>query len=89
MLVAFLVFGRQFCRHCPEDCREAVSSLMVAAARFSDLPELRDLRQIFFERYGNTVELFVNQKVILVRSGLDKKDIQLYILSVQLTISLI
>ncbi|GLT98585.1 hypothetical protein SLE2022_160840 [Rubroshorea leprosula] len=48
-------------RGCPEDCREAVSSLMFAAARFSDLPELRDLRNIFHERYGNSLEFFVNQ----------------------------
>jgi hypothetical protein len=54
-----------FNRECPEDCREAVSSLMSAAARFSDLPELRDLRQIFQERYGNSLKLFVNQKVML------------------------
>ncbi|KAE8658135.1 Detected protein of unknown function [Hibiscus syriacus] len=51
-------------RDCPEDCREAVSSLMFAAARFSDLPELRDLRQIFHERYGNSLELFVNKQLI-------------------------
>ncbi|CAL1414430.1 unnamed protein product [Linum trigynum] len=48
-------------RHCAEDCREAVSSLMFAAARFSDLPELRDLRQLFLERYGDSLELYVNQ----------------------------
>ncbi|KAG6723693.1 hypothetical protein I3842_03G220900 [Carya illinoinensis] len=51
-------------RECPEDCREAVSSLMSAAARFSDLPELRDLRQIFQERYGNSLDLFVNQEFV-------------------------
>lgn len=51
-------------RECPEDLREAVSSLMFAAARFSDLPELRDLRQIFQERYGNSLELFVNQDFV-------------------------
>ncbi|XWS72013.1 hypothetical protein CRYUN_Cryun02cG0004300 [Craigia yunnanensis] len=49
---------------CPEDCREAVSSLMFAAARFSDLPELRDLRQIFHERYGNSLDLFVNKQLV-------------------------
>ncbi|XP_022893355.1 uncharacterized protein LOC111407889 [Olea europaea var. sylvestris] len=49
---------------CPEDCREAVSSLIFAAARFSDLPELRDLRDTFLERYGNSLECFVNQKFI-------------------------
>jgi hypothetical protein len=43
----------------------AVSSLMFAAARFSDLPELRDLRQIFQERYGSSIECFVNQEVTI------------------------
>ncbi|KAK4280877.1 hypothetical protein QN277_012437 [Acacia crassicarpa] len=47
---------------CPEECRDAVSSLMFAAARFSDLPELRDLRQIFQERYENSMECYVNQE---------------------------
>ncbi|VVA10600.1 PREDICTED: IST1 [Prunus dulcis] len=49
---------------CPEECREPVSSLMSAAARFSDLPELRDLRQLFQERYENSLEYFVNQKFV-------------------------
>ncbi|GAV82136.1 Ist1 domain-containing protein [Cephalotus follicularis] len=51
-------------RQCPDNCKEAVSSLMFAAARFSDLPELRDLRHMFYERYGNSVELFVNQRLV-------------------------
>ncbi|KAI3694793.1 hypothetical protein L1987_77774 [Smallanthus sonchifolius] len=46
---------------CPEECRETVASLMFAAARFSDLPELRDLRDSFQERYGNGLECYVNQ----------------------------
>ncbi|KAK9059460.1 hypothetical protein SSX86_020162 [Deinandra increscens subsp. villosa] len=46
---------------CPEECRETVASLMFAAARFSDLPELRDLRDVFQERYGNGLECYVNQ----------------------------
>ncbi|PIN10763.1 Spindle pole body protein [Handroanthus impetiginosus] len=49
---------------CPEDCREAVGSLMFAAARFSDMPELRDLRDIFQQRYGSCLEAFVNQKFV-------------------------
>lgn len=49
---------------CPEECREAVASLMFAAARFSDLPELRDLRDLFLQRYGNGLECFVNQKFV-------------------------
>ncbi|XP_074273832.1 uncharacterized protein LOC141597316 [Silene latifolia] len=51
-------------RDCPEDCREAVASLMFAAARFSDLPELRDLRNLLQERYGSSLELYVNQKLV-------------------------
>ncbi|KAK4754971.1 hypothetical protein SAY87_008728 [Trapa incisa] len=42
---------------CPEDCKEAVGSLIFAAARFSDLPELRKLRKMFQERYGNSIDL--------------------------------
>ncbi|RAL44376.1 hypothetical protein DM860_011653 [Cuscuta australis] len=49
---------------CPEECREAVASVMFAAARFSDLPELRDLRDLFLQRYGNGLECFVNQKFV-------------------------
>ncbi|KAL9224041.1 hypothetical protein vseg_000115 [Gypsophila vaccaria] len=51
-------------RECPEDCREAVASLMFAAARFSDVPELRDLRDLFQERYGSSLEFYVNQKLV-------------------------
>ncbi|XP_055822335.1 uncharacterized protein LOC129891107 isoform X1 [Solanum dulcamara] len=51
-------------RDCPENCREAVASLMFAAARFSDLPEIRELRDLFQERYGNSLECFVNQKFV-------------------------
>ncbi|PPR97967.1 hypothetical protein GOBAR_AA22697 [Gossypium barbadense] len=49
---------------CPEDCREAVSSLMFAAARFSDLPELRELRHIFHERYENSLDVFANKQLV-------------------------
>ncbi|KAF6176314.1 hypothetical protein GIB67_011103 [Kingdonia uniflora] len=51
-------------RECPEECKEAVSSLMFAAARFADLPELRDLRQIFTDRYGNSLDAFRNQEFV-------------------------
>ncbi|XP_051131899.1 uncharacterized protein LOC127251966 isoform X2 [Andrographis paniculata] len=49
---------------CPEECKEVIASLMYAAARFSDLPELRDLRDTFQERYGSGLETFVNQKFV-------------------------
>ncbi|GER37062.1 regulator of Vps4 activity in the MVB pathway protein [Striga asiatica] len=51
-------------RECPEECRVPVACLMYAAARFSDLPELRELRDIFEQRYGNCLEAFVNQKFV-------------------------
>ncbi|KAL7618573.1 hypothetical protein Lser_V15G01347 [Lactuca serriola] len=47
---------------CPEECREAVSSLIYAAARIADLPELRELRSLFTERYGNSPEAFINKE---------------------------
>lgn len=49
---------------CPEECKEAVSSVIYAAARFSDLPELRDLRNIFTKKYGDSIQAFVNKEVI-------------------------
>ncbi|GMI82070.1 hypothetical protein HRI_001876300 [Hibiscus trionum] len=49
---------------CPEECREAVPSLMYAAARFADLPELRGLRTLFTEKYGNSLESYLNQEFV-------------------------
>lgn len=51
-------------RECPEECRESVGSLMFAAARFSDMPELRDLRDTFQERYGSSLEHFVDHEFV-------------------------
>ncbi|XVE52100.1 hypothetical protein DITRI_Ditri02bG0094200 [Diplodiscus trichospermus] len=51
-------------RECPEACREAIPSLIYAAARFADLPELRDLRTIFTARYGNSLESYLNQEFV-------------------------
>ncbi|KAI4333984.1 hypothetical protein L6164_018728 [Bauhinia variegata] len=39
-------------KDCPNDINEAVSSLIFASARFGDLPELRIIRKLFGERYG-------------------------------------
>ncbi|KAH6800551.1 Regulator of Vps4 activity in the MVB pathway protein [Perilla frutescens var. hirtella] len=49
-------------RECPEECREAASCLMFAAARFADLPELRELRTMFSDRYGNALDYYVNKQ---------------------------
>ena len=53
-----------FNSECPQEALEAVSTLIFAAARFPDLPELCDLRHIFTERYGSSVEPFVNSEVL-------------------------
>ncbi|CAM8961777.1 unnamed protein product [Rhodiola kirilowii] len=49
---------------CPAECKGVVESLMFAAARVSDLPELRDLREAFQEKYGDSLQYIVNQKVL-------------------------
>lgn len=36
---------------------------MFAAARFADLPELRELRSLFAEKYGTSLETFANEEV--------------------------
>ncbi|GAB2269418.1 hypothetical protein Dimus_004335 [Dionaea muscipula] len=50
---------------CPKECRIAVASLIYAAARFADLPELRELRSLFIEKYGDVFEPFVSQEFAL------------------------
>uniref|UniRef100_A0ACD6ABZ0 Uncharacterized protein n=1 Tax=Avena sativa TaxID=4498 RepID=A0ACD6ABZ0_AVESA len=50
-------------RECPPESREAVSTLIFAAARFPDLPELRDLRHIFTGTYGS-LEPFVSDEFV-------------------------
>ncbi|KAK9102629.1 hypothetical protein Sjap_019883 [Stephania japonica] len=54
---------------CPEECKEAVATLMFAAARFADLPELRDLRNIFMEKYGNSLDCYVSQEFVKKQAG--------------------
>ncbi|XP_047074912.1 uncharacterized protein LOC124684685 [Lolium rigidum] len=50
-------------RECPQESREAVSTLIFAAARFPDLPELCDLRHVFTGTYG-TLEPFISHKFV-------------------------
>ncbi|KAE7997438.1 hypothetical protein FH972_002076 [Carpinus fangiana] len=66
---------------CPEECKEAVPSLMYAAARFSDLPELRDLRSMFTERYGNSLESYINKEFVeRLRSNPPTKEMKIQLL---------
>jgi len=50
-------------RDCPDECKEAVPSLIYAAARFGDLPELLELRTLFTEKYGNSLQPYINKEV--------------------------
>ncbi|KQJ93421.1 uncharacterized protein LOC100836034 [Brachypodium distachyon] len=49
---------------CPHEALEAVSTLIFAAARFPDLPELCELRHIFTEKYGTSIEPFVSSEFV-------------------------
>lgn len=48
---------------CPHEALEAVSTLIFAAARYPDLPELCELRHVFTEKYGASIEPFVSSEV--------------------------
>ncbi|KGN45359.1 uncharacterized protein LOC101220202 [Cucumis sativus] len=49
---------------CPDECKESVATLIYAAARFADLPELRELRNLFTEKYGSSFGSFTNKEFI-------------------------
>ncbi|XP_015938492.1 uncharacterized protein LOC107464097 [Arachis duranensis] len=49
---------------CPDECKEAVPSLIYAAARISALPELRDLRTLFTDKFGNSLEPYTSKELI-------------------------
>ncbi|KAJ4917831.1 Regulator of Vps4 activity in the MVB pathway protein [Raphanus sativus] len=51
-------------RECPEECREAVSSLIYAAAWVPDVPELKDFRAVFMRRFGNFTASSVNYELV-------------------------
>ncbi|XP_008793913.2 uncharacterized protein LOC103710082 [Phoenix dactylifera] len=67
-------------RECPQEAVEPISTLIFAAARFSDLPELCDLRRLFTERYGSHMESSVKAEFvekIRKRSFSQEKKLQL------------
>lgn len=58
-LLLDLVF---FCRECPTELKEAISTLLFAASRCGEFPELQEIRALFTSRYGKE---FVNRAVEL------------------------
>ncbi|KAG6575541.1 IST1-like protein, partial [Cucurbita argyrosperma subsp. sororia] len=66
---------------CPDECKEAVASLIYAAARFSDLPELRVLRSLFTGRYGTSFGSFTNKELVeKLRAVAQTKETKLQLL---------
>ncbi|CAH8383040.1 unnamed protein product [Eruca vesicaria subsp. sativa] len=69
-IVSTLQRSQIFClytvsRECPKECREAVYSLMYAAAWVRNVPaELKDLRDLFTRRYGESIDAFVNPELV-------------------------
>ena len=60
--------------YCPDECKEAIPSLMYAASRFSDFPELRDLKVMFKEKFGDSLEPFLSKEVRqMILTYLDQK----------------
>ncbi|VAI44080.1 unnamed protein product [Triticum turgidum subsp. durum] len=49
---------------CPHEALGAVSTLIFAAARYPDLPELCELRHVFTEKYGASIEPFVSSEFV-------------------------
>ncbi|KAL2332381.1 hypothetical protein Fmac_019962 [Flemingia macrophylla] len=48
-------------RDISDECMQAIQSLIYAASRFSDLPELRQLRTLFMEKFGkDTLEPYIS-----------------------------
>lgn len=50
--IKFVILSILFSRDCPADLKEAISSVIYAAPRCSDLPELSRIRDIFEKKYG-------------------------------------
>ncbi|KAJ6433417.1 hypothetical protein OIU84_017166 [Salix udensis] len=57
-LTCHISAGTKYCgfRDCPNDINEAVSTLIFASARCGDIPELRGVRKVFGQRYGQRFE---------------------------------
>ncbi|XP_020589017.1 uncharacterized protein LOC110030583 [Phalaenopsis equestris] len=51
-------------RVCPEETVEAIATMIFAAARFPDLPELAELRNQFTKRYGTFMEAYINEEFV-------------------------
>ncbi|KAJ8440044.1 hypothetical protein Cgig2_020532 [Carnegiea gigantea] len=68
-------------RECPEECKVAAASLIYATARFADLPELRDLRAHFNDKYGKSLEPFVSKEFVeKLKSKPPNREMKLFLM---------
>ncbi|KAE9585866.1 hypothetical protein Lal_00010170 [Lupinus albus] len=77
-------YARDLCkqRECPDECKEAIPSLIYAAARFSDLPELRELRKMFTEKFGSSLEPYASKEFVnKLRQEPPSKEMKVQLLS--------
>ncbi|OIW03821.1 hypothetical protein TanjilG_30097 [Lupinus angustifolius] len=77
------VHARELCkqRECPDECKEAIPSLIYAAARVSDLPELRDLRTLFTEKFENSLEPYTCKEFVnKLRQDPPSKEMKIHLL---------
>lgn len=59
---------------CPEELKEAISSLIFAASRCGELPELQEIRYVFASRYGKDFTLRATE--LRNNCGVNSKIIQ-------------
>nr|XP_009778573.1 PREDICTED: uncharacterized protein LOC104227902 isoform X1 [Nicotiana sylvestris] len=74
-LCAYKTATLDYKRKCPKECREVVSSLIFAAARLADVPELRQLRSVFTDIYRNSLECYLNKEVRKVTSSMQQRTL--------------
>lgn len=60
-----------FCRECPLDLKEAISSVCFAAPRCSDLIELQQVQMLFVSKYGK--EFVAAASELKPNSGVNRK----------------
>lgn len=65
-----------FCRECPLDLKEAISSVCFAAPRCSDLIELQQVQILFVSKYGK--EFVAAASELKPDSGVNRKVYQSY-----------
>jgi Regulator of Vps4 activity in the MVB pathway len=73
-----------YCRECPLDLKEAISSICFAAPRCADLPELMQIQMLFAGKYGK--EFVVAASELLPDCGVNRQVYKFSEFFLQITI---